>query len=391
MKISIYGHGGSTNHGNEAIVRGICKLFQNERITLYSFLPEADIKFELDKICDIEAFGREYKRYSLEHIISSVLYRIADGSKIEMKYRFKPFLRRISGIYLLEAGDQYCENSNLRKMYAFLNREIVARGGKTVMLGCTINPEILQNNDVIEDLNKYSLIIARESITYNALINANVKTNTLLAPCPAFAMDSQPCPLPVIFSNSKVVGINVGFLAQGNEAYYELMMKNCEELIKYIVKNTDCNVALIPHVNWSYEKSDFKTLDKLYEKFQYTKRVEVISEHNAPQQKYIMSKCQYMIALRTHVSIPSIAAQVPTLVTGYKVKSTGIVRDIFPENMKLLAHIQSLKTDNDYIDYFLWMQENENKIREYMKEVIPNYINKTQVIYKSIEELFVSK
>jgi len=40
VKISIYGHFGSQNHGNEAIVRGIFKLFTHGPITLYSFTPQ---------------------------------------------------------------------------------------------------------------------------------------------------------------------------------------------------------------------------------------------------------------------------------------------------------------------------------------------------------------
>lgn len=387
MKLSIYGHGSSANHGNEAIVRGICALFKNERIKLYSFLPLIDKKFELDQVCEINAFGREYKRYSFEHIISSILSRVANWSNLENKYRFKFFLNNIDGIYMLEAGDQYCEGKKHRKMYAYLNKEIVKRGGKTVMLGCSINPEILQNKDVIDDLKRYSLILARESITYNALLAAGLTKNTMLAPCPAFAMESQPCPLPEIFSNNDVVGINVGFLAQNNEAYYDLMVENCEKLISYIIENTNFNIALIPHVNWSYEASDFKTLDKIYVKINDTKRVEVVAEHAAPQQKYIMSKCKFMIALRTHVSIPSVASQVPTLFTGYKVKTTGICEDIFSDDIKLLAHIQSLKTAKDYTLCFLYMQENENEIREYMRKIIPNYIAKTQIIYESIKKL----
>lgn len=389
MQLSVYGHGGSTNHGNEAIVRGMCKLFINERIKLYSFLPEIDKKFGLDQICDLEAMDRQYSRYSKEHLISALLFRLPLGSGIHNKYKFSPFLENISGsgIYLLEAGDQYCEGDKHRNYYAYLNKEITARGGKTVMLGCTINPEILENKDVVSDLRKYSLIIARESITYNALLNAGMTDNTLLAPCPAFAMESEVCSLPAVFSNSDVVGINVGFLAQGNELYYNLMIRNCIELINYIIENTQYNIALIPHVNWSYDASDIKTLDELYERFKESRRIEVVAEHSAPQQKYIMSQCRFMIALRTHASISSIAAQVPTLVTGYKVKSTGIVRDIFPSSMKLLAHIQSLNTERDYIDYFIWMQENEAQIKEYMNKTIPEYIAKTRILYDSIKAL----
>ncbi len=385
MRISIYGHSGSYNHGNEAIVRGVAELFSNEIINLYSFDPDIDIKFDLDKVSKIYPFFNTYKKYSFNHLRLSFLARILNKNMMYNKLRYKTFLKNINGIYLLEAGDQYCETDNLRRFYARINKEINSRGGKTVMLGCTINEEFLQE-DVINDLKMYSLIVARESITYNALLNVGLTKNTILAPDPAFVMKSEAIELPNIFEK-KVVGINVGFLKQGNEKYLNLMMKNIYNLIRYILSNTNYNIALIPHVNWNKNNSDFNTLNTIFKDFRETKRIEVVNEHNAANQKYIMSKCDFMVALRTHVSVPSIAAQVPTLITGYKVKSTGIVRDIFPNEYEVLADVGSLQSDDEYVKHFKWMQNNEQKLRKYMKKNIPEYINKTEIIVRAIKEI----
>jgi polysaccharide pyruvyl transferase WcaK-like protein len=204
-------------------------------------------------------------------------------------------------------------------------------------------------------------------------------------------MESEKCELESIFKG-EVVGINTGFLAQGNEKYYDLMVENTIELIKWILSNTKFNIALIPHVNWSYEYSDYYTLKKIYDIFEEnSNRIEIISEKSANQQKYVMSQCKFMIALRTHVAIPSIASQVPTLVTGYKQKSAGIVRDIFPDNFKVLADVTSIKTDKDYIEHFQWMLENESMICKYMKENIPAYIERVKKIKDLIGDLANNK
>jgi len=388
MKVSIYGHSGSFNHGNEAIVRGISELLDNDQITLYSFNPEIDKKFELDKVCEIKPFFSTPSRYSFSHIVFNLYWLFSKNKKKLYKYKLKSFFKTIDGIYLLEAGDQYCEKDDvIRWLYAYINDGITKNGGKTIMLGCTINSEILQNKLVLEDLKKYSLIVARESITYNALIKAGITENTVLAPDPAFLMASEICPLPNIFKND-VVGINVGFLAQGNEKYYDLLVENCLQLIKYILSKTNFSIALIPHVNWCYDLSDRKTFDKILVSIAQTNRIEIINENSAPRQKYIMSKCRFMIALRTHVAIPSIASQVPTLVTGYKVKSSGIVNDIFPTEFKLLAHVGSLQGSDDYIKDFVWLQENENTIRDFMKEAIPSYILRAYKIRDYIYNLY---
>lgn len=388
MKISVYGHSGSYNHGNEAIVRGVKEIFNEKEITCYSFNPQIDYKYKLNKVCKIKPFFDPFKRFSRQHILSSIYLKLTRD--IWMYYRFylRNFLKEVDGVYLLEAGDQYCENSNLRKFYAFVNKSIKKRGGKTIMLGCTINEAILQDKNVIKDLKNYSLIIARESITYNALIKAGVNKNTHLAPDPAFIMKSEECSLSQLYKK-EVVGVNFGFLKQGNEQFFDLMIQNSINLVDHILQNTNLNVVLIPHVNWGGKAADFESLNIVYEKFKnkYSSRIELTEERSANQQKFIMSQCKFIIALRTHVAISSIASQVPTIITGYKVKSTGINQDIFPPHFQLLADVASLKTENDYIDFFKWVQENESEVRQYMDKKIPAYIDESMNIKQLVEAL----
>ncbi len=390
MRLNIYGHGGSYNHGNEAIVRGVKEIFPSCDIILHSMLQESDYTYNLDDVCRIESMKVDFKKYSFNHITIK-LYEIMTGKK-DRRYDFiyKPFFDKIKKgeIYLLEAGDQYCENDSHRSMYAYINKKIRDKGGLTVMLGCTVNEEFLANENVIEDLNNYCLIVARESITYNALLKHNVRTKIILAPDPAFRLNAQEIKLPEIFSNNEVIGINTGFLKQGNEAYYDSLVNNAINLVDYILNNTTYNIALIPHVNWNYKDSDIRTLELIKNHFSDSKRIEIIQDNPAPVQKYIFSKCKYLFALRTHACIPSIASRVPTIVTGYKVKSTGIVYDIYPKEFELLAHVQSLKNSNVFVDKLLWLQENEEKVREYSAKNIPSYIEKTSIIREEIMNLY---
>lgn len=303
--ISIYGHSGSFNHGNEAIVRGICKIFNDDDITLYSFDPSIDIKYDLDKVCRVVATGIKPKKYSLHNAIYKIVRIITQKQHFSYKTRFKYLLENVNagGIYILEAGDQYCESDIVRNFYAYINKVINNKGGKTVAYGCTINPEILSDSKVIDDLNNYSLIIARESITYNALLESDVTTKVKLMPCPSFVMDSYEHELPIIFEKGDVVGINAGPLAQGNEVHYDLLYKNYITLIDYIINDTNFNIALIPHVNWGSKFSDLSTLEPLYLKYKSTNRIILVSEQNAMKQKYVMSKCRFMVALRTRKSV----------------------------------------------------------------------------------------
>lgn len=387
MKIQIYGHGGSSNHGNEAIVRGIRKILPEANIILYTFLPSKDAEFCLDEIVNLKEFLSN--RSILERVFNRIARKITKKNILRFESLFKNFLNEVKegDIYILEAGDQYCESDYHRDMYAFLNKEINKRKGKTVMMGCTINPEILEREDVVSDLKLYSLIIARESITYNAIKRKAANINLEIAPDPAFAMEAIPCNLPGIFTNQSVVGINAGFLKQGNEKFYNSLIKNCIELMRYIVSDTEFNIALIPHVNWSFESSDYKTLLKLASAFENSSRIMIMPEQNAPKQKYLMSKCRFMVALRTHAAIPSIESKVPTLITGYKTKSSGIARDIFPQYPNLLAHSEEWHNDQIFVERFKWMQKNEDEVRKYLNSRIPLYCKEIQKIRNGILEI----
>ena len=69
-------------------------------------------------------------------------------------------------IYMSVGGDNYCYAGV--EQLSDINYIINKKGAKSVLWGCSINPDVI-NKDVIDDLKRYSMIITRESITYQAL------------------------------------------------------------------------------------------------------------------------------------------------------------------------------------------------------------------------------
>lgn len=387
MKLAIYGHGGSENHGNEAIVRGVRKLFPEAELTVYSFSKEADKHFGLDEICKVKNMIKHPDRMYVTKVIRHCTNRCHMLNEHYYKIVFSPFLKEIDTgtIYLLEAGDQYCEMGEHRIFYRYLNRQIRRKGAKSIMLGCTINPELLEDRNLIKDLRNYSMVIARESLTYHALTKAGV--DAVLAPCPAFAMKAEECHLHEWMIGKKFIGFNAGFLAQGNEKYYRLLMKNYEKAVEWTLRNTDLDVALIPHVNWNYRATDFTALDRLFRKFKKSGRVHYVNEHNAARQKYIISKCTAFVTLRTHAAIAGIGGQVPTLITGYKTKSRGIAADIFDGAFDMLADVQSLENEWTVTQKLQKILEQNQDIREYYKYIMPGYLSGLNIIADKISNL----
>lgn len=385
--VIIYGHFGSQNHGNEAIVRGVSKLFGHKHIMVYSYTPDADKKYELDGVCNIRPFLRMYKRYSPIHILIALWSRLIKNQNMNYAYRLKPFFQDIKGIYMLEAGDQYCEDDSLKYFYAYINQKIIQRGGKTVMLPCTISEEALTNTKTIEDLHRYSLIFARESITYNALLNAGLGKNTRFAPCPAFIMEPKECDLPKIFSTRSMVGLTIGILAQGKESYTNAVFENSRALIQHIINNTDFAVSLIPHVNVGKQLTDVTLMHELYNEFKDTGRIVEINERRADEQKYIIKNCRFLVAVRTHASIAAYSSGVPTLVIGYSQKSKGIAKDLFGTSENFIVNIESLNTNDKLTKAFVWLEENENHIRKNLNKVLPSYLQKVRTTYEEIVKL----
>lgn len=386
MKIALYGHGGSQNHGNEAIARGLHELFPDADYQLFTFhnsIP-VDKKFNLDEIAEIKYFTRTFPWNKTEKF-KKFIHR--NDKNYEYKKFFSPFLHNIEKdrIYFLEAGDQYCEPGEHRKWYAFLNKKIRAKGAVSVMLGCSITEDVINEPEVLKDLKNYSVIIARESLTYNLLKKAGLE-NTYLAPCPAFAMPAEKCVLPECFDNKDVIGFNAGFLQQGNEIFSDILLGNYKNAIEYVLNSTGSNILLIPHVNWSYEMSGSRTLEKLYALYKDTNRVFMLGEKSAPQVKYILSKLKAFVALRTHAQIPAIASKVPTIIAGYKHKSIGISKDIYGENSPLLAHVQSL--DNTFVikEKLEYLLNNYEECKTFLENKIPSYVENLSVIQKLITD-----
>ena len=120
MKIAIYGHSGSQNHGNEAIVRGLHELFPDADLQLFTMSPDVDKIFGLDLFCDIRPY--------MSHPKDTIMQKLKNwlnrkNKKYKLKKMFAPILHSIrkDRIYCLEAGDQYNEPAEIRNWYIFLN------------------------------------------------------------------------------------------------------------------------------------------------------------------------------------------------------------------------------------------------------------------------------
>lgn len=390
-KIVIYNHGGSGNHGCEALARTALKLvdFNNENVLLTES-PQQDIHYKLNEIVSIEPALNSVKKLSF-----SFLKAYAD-LKFKNDYFSMDYLPYKKGIKCFDkntlaisiGGDIYCYDDFYK--YIKYHHEVVKKAGGTVLLGCSLSPELFENQKFINDMKEYTFISARESLTYDLLKKAGIQ-NIGLYPDTAFTLPLKNKDLPNGFIDGNTIGINLSPLVEKRECKKGIVLKNYEKLIQFILDTTDCAVALIPHVVW--ESNDDRTiLRKLYKKFEDSKRVILIDDCNCMELKGYISRCRFFIGARTHATIAAYSTCVPTLVLGYSIKSRGIAKDLFGSYENYVIGVEELTDEDKLMTAFQWIMDNEKNIKYRLEKFIPEYISRVDELKNKLcHEILVGK
>ena len=381
-RVFMYGHGGSGNHGCEAIVRSTIDVLDNKNIFLLSANPEEDELYGVSDLCHIiKDHDAKINKFSPKFWNAYYELTIRNNYIPMDKLPYLSAFDNIApgDIALSIGGDNYCY-ADVEK-HVMLHEIARSRKAKTVLWGCSIEPSILDNEIVRQDLQKYDLITARESVTFEALKKIN--DNTILVSDTAFRLKQKKCILPERFHEGNTVGINVSPLVINDETSPAIILKNYICLIQTILSSTDMNVAFIPHVVWK-ANDDRKPLGELYKTFKDTGRVCIVEDRNCTELKHIISKCRFFVGARTHATIAAYSSLVPTLVLGYSVKSVGIAKDLFGTSDGYVVHVKEMHKENDLVSKFDHLLKNEEKIRKHLKDIMPKYCTLSSV---RLEEL----
>lgn len=374
--IIFYAHGGSGNHGCEAIVRASQKILGNIPITLLTSSPDQDIKYGVDRICRLVTEREEtVNRFSPDFFHSYAALKLKkDFIPLEKMHYKKAFSAISKGdIAFSIGGDNYCYADVYK--YRMFHDLAKARGAKTVLWGCSVEPDVLKDPVTAADLSRYDLITARETISYGALKAVN--PHTFLVSDPAFLLDSVNLPLPDGFVEGNTVGINISPMIMKNESVPGLAMENYRTLISYILKETDMSVALIPHVVWQ-GNDDRIPLKTLYDEFHHSGRVVLIGDHTCEALKGFIARCRFFVGARTHATIAAYSSCVPTLVVGYSVKARGIARDLLGTEVNHVLPVQTLSSPHDLTKAFQWLEKNRPTEISKLDKALPLYLKKSE-------------
>lgn len=376
-KILIYGIGSLQNKGCEALVNSTIAQFDPAiDIVAATFDYEHDknmykdrIKYCVDHHKQKEEEFTEEEKKEYEHIQNIPF----DYNNYECFYE-RDVIKEMkdADICIHIGGDNYCYGVN--EWIFALNTKVKEMNKKTVLWGASLFDEI-KDLELINDLKKYDLLMIREKISYNAIKKYVDEERLMLVPDPAFSLIPQKVKLSKWYKERKVIGLNLSPLTVKSQENEDAVKK----FIDYILKDTDYSIALLPHV--TVEVSDLSILKKIKREYEKEERIFLDEgEYNCQEIKYIISKCDLLVAARTHASIAAYSTLVPTLVIGYSVKSRGIAEDLFGNYQDYVLPTEELKED-ELVNKFKFIEKNKNKIKETLE-------NKMKVIKEDAKNLY---
>ncbi len=383
-KLALYMHAGSYNHGCEAIIRSTVDLFSDKPITLYSSNEHEDRLYGVDRICRVEpALAKALKRTPF-YLFSRLVAKLLKDNTLYWKQAFHGFLDAVTpgALYLSTGGDNYCYPSK-RRACIFLNREITKRGGQTVLWGTSIEPSLLQSRAVRRDLARYTKIVARESITLEALREAGL-TNAVYCPDPAFLLPAA-AGVERVFPED-IIGINLSPMALDYAADGETTRRAYLALIRDILENTDHAIYLVPHVVWK-GGDDREAMRSLYDEIEQKERVFLVPDCDCMTLKAYIGHCRFFVGARTHATIAAYSQGIPTLVVGYSVKARGIARDLFGSWEDYVKPVQQITDDGALVRAFAVIRERETWLRDTLAEKLSEQATRYEPVKQALLDL----
>lgn len=380
--VLLYNHGGCENRGCEAIVRSTSELLTKAgdiRISLTSLTPEFDKNAGLDRIdriiLPVNASLSPYR------IINSIRDRMGMSREEEKTREYHPTISMglRNDVCLAVGGDTYCYGP--QEHMHFINKRLKKSGKRLVLWGCSVEPDSL-HGELLEDFRQYDLIVARESITANAMEEAGLPVARWCDP--AFTLRKEELPLPEGWSEGKTVGLNVSPLVLDKTKNRPAAEQAFCALVRYILETSDNAIALVPHVTWAHD-SDLDALGAIKAQFADEPRVFLLPGNlNAMQLKGYISRLSMLVTARTHASIAAYSTAVPTLVIGYSVKARGIARDLYGSEEGHLIAAQELTGAEQLITAYNALDAKKQTERLILHNRLPSYMDGHEKIVERV-------
>lgn len=376
-----YSHINSGNRGCEAIVRSTIPLLNTPKkdISIITEDIELDTQCGLSDCSNLIATKPIKGIAGIPSIFPRAITKLGINPKANVLYRYGHALKTINQdtVALSTGGDLYCYPDY--QWLSFLSDIVKDRKAKNVLWGCTV--DFSKNDAKLKSaLNKYDLITARDSTTYENLRRNNISSQIAYIPDTAFLLTTQEWDCSKYLKDGPCIGINVSNFVVGNTSFIESIKK----LISYCLNETNYSIVLIPHVFWGLQ-NDVQEAKKIKTLFPNEERVKVACEFlNCCELKYLISQCEYYMGARTHTMIAAYSSFVPSIAFGYSIKSKSIATDLSIDDCYIIDTSKEIHP-NQLLTSF--EQLRKSSMKNGLKEVIPEIQNKIRTEALIINEI----
>jgi len=355
------------NRGCEGIAKGTGVLLGEPKSKLIGLCRNVnlDTKLGIDNYVSLKPL----KQISL---FKKIVRKLC--SFVGIKYNCDPTLKFVEqmgpqDILISTGGDMMCYGNN---QVITTNNLAYRKGCKSILWGCSMAKENM-TPEKEDTLRKFSLIYARESLSYEFFKSLGLK-NVVCLPDPAFVLEPEPVKLPSCFDNNrKVIGINLSNYTVGGDTLDTKFGKEVHRLVEYIINETDYHILLIPHVFW--DKQDDRLISESLKDCFITNKesISILDSFNMNylQIRYVISNCHSFIGGRTHAVISAYSTCVPAIALGYSIKSKGIAKDLqLPDY--LVVDTKNIR-EGELLQSFKQLCLDYNIIKNFQKELLPTY------------------
>lgn len=361
------------NRGCEAIAEGTAILLNEPKENLIGLCRnvELDKRLGIDDYITLKPFPKDTISYRVyRKLIYFFTRNVNRHRNITYKHDYSSFLKSMSDkdIMVSTGGDMMCYGNN---QVIATNKMAIAKGCKTVLWGCSMGA-INLTPEKEDALRKFTLIYARESLSYDFLKSLGLK-NVVCLPDPAFVLEPEIIPLPSCFNDKKVIGLNLSNFTVGADHLDTPFGKEIMKLLDYIIHKTDFHILMVPHVMWNFQDDRLLSF-QIKEKYSNLgERISVLDSATMSylQIRHVISHCHVFIGGRTHAVISAYSTCVPSIALGYSIKSQGIAKDIGLSE-ELVVDTKNI-TEDGLLLSFKYLMENYESVSNHLNRVIPEY------------------
>ena len=285
-------------------------------------------------------------------------------------------------VMISTGGDMMCYGDNTPSVSS--NEYVTTKGYKSVLWGCSMGPNNLTKIKK-ETLKKFSLIYARESLSYEFFKSLGLK-NVVCLPDPAFVLSPIEVELPDCFKKGDIIGLNLTNYTVGAFDLNTPFGEEVRKFMRHIIDTTNKHVLLIPHVFWN-EQDDRIIAENVFSEYNdFQDRISVLdgNRYNYQELRYIISNCYCFIGGRTHAVISAYSTCTPAIALGYSIKSKGIAKDLSLSE-RLVVDCTKNITSGCLIDSFNYLVDNYDEIKTNLMNKIPEYVKRPYKIREIIK------